>query len=270
MSSAIKYVFLSLAFFAIACKDGRNELSRRIRVELHPDFEEPITTIQGIQPGKVCKKGFVSEKSLGIEGNTDVLDAAGTSTHDQEIEDNDSARPVLHSVGPGWFEIALNFENKSCHFLLINKISFDIEASYGDTTLTANPTLAETYCQGADAPNRDYIYMIPPAPGASEIATVDKEANLLDCPEDEDSLHSNVSYKRGEPYANNILLIIDNLPFLDASTSENEEGSSNVFLPDTLPEYDVEMTLSGYFINQYKETKGDYKSEVIRFSTISQ
>lgn len=257
-------------------------LSSQQQGELSESTVEVFVEPNGIRPlvfattggTKICRRGLPDENIYGLEPDeVTAAEEAETTTEDtgETASQQESIDTITTDVGDNWFQMGLLIVNKSkSYYLVVETLMFFISAPYGSDLLTSRATISSGYC------GTDPLYIVPPTrkdakPGA----------------------YAGDRYQPAKKnYINNLTLYVGDIPIPEGPPPQREEeGESNSlagiranaqattqttaprapeeFVLTYLPNYRVQLLLSGYWIDRERNNVANFRKKV-RFSLSSQ
>jgi len=214
---------------------------------------------------KICRRGIpdISDYKL------DPIEVPG-STEENTEEDpqgaNQSTLPITADVGENWFAMGLFIASSDeQYWLVIEQLSFFISLVWGNELLEGTSTISSGYC------NSDPLYIIPPLSAGVRPAREDpNNPTVIGHPWDPQKIS----------YYNNLTLYVDGLPFPEAApvTSEENDALTDIraqqqtansaptptegYIVRNHPPYQVQLIISGQWIDKQRNTKRNFKKEV--------
>ena len=251
--------------FVVEGKGGGFELSSKVVVRVVSEFTDsevqtlsrrPYIRLQG--GSKICRFRPFSEDNIrkGFpEGSENILSEyffreEGASQEEDDDEDDSSNEeirsPVYHTVRDNWTNFGLFIVNDSDFVLIINKVSLRGVARCGEKVFDYSDEKDSSYCsEGSRFP---ILYIIPPK--------------------------SIIEYNPDNPNPfHNLKLYFDGFPIEDrrdensrrlqnlANRGSEDNVTTNVTTNEvcvssrsyTIPSYQLELSLSGYFLGLSEE-----------------
>ncbi|MCZ0931834.1 MAG: hypothetical protein OXJ52_01605 [Oligoflexia bacterium] len=245
---------------------------------------QPYIRTKGIR--QVCRFRPFSlrevRERLGKEKiNEEVLDTflfpeeAGGEGEGESSYGSEVSEPIYHQVGDNWLRFGLAIKNDTNFLLIIDTVRLQARARCGSQIFEHSGEISTGYCSG-EAP---YLYIVPP------LKITGKQVNY---------------YPQSTNPFDNLTLFFDGFPIIDRS-GEASKSFQNAFRASgtttqgptnnttasparaerecqpnktvVIPQYNIEITLIGYFLLPKGEDKKkeveqvDHFTKRIRFST---
>ena len=187
----------------------------------------------------ICRRGFPVEErydldldELNDDPKTDLETETETETKTTET-DNKRQDNVLTTVGDNWFKVGFNFQNKSEHHLIIDQITFYMEASYGTEPLIGTIEVNTSYCgSNSEFIPTSALYIIPPTGN--------------------EGYNYNENLKNG---INNLTIFVSGVPLPTApkqsinTLPSPETDTKEPFVSTSVPTYNVTARFFGRLVN---------------------
>lgn len=253
--------------------EGKGVLNSQVSVGVVSQFRDsflrtssgrPYIRLQG-QPG-ICRfrpfsQGIVREELLNSGVSEDVLNdyffgGGGVSSSEEETassneEETDSSNeeivsePIFYTIGDNWIEFGLLIENNTDFALVINKVRLNGVGRCGGKTFNYSDEKNSGYCSGGGFP---ILYLIPP------------RQKIEYNPENTNPFHNLKLYFDGFPIEDRRgenSRRLQNLANRDQPAGNITNTAEEVCEPSSddwvIPAYQLELSLSGYFIGLSSE-----------------
>ena len=206
----------------------------------------------------ICRRGFPLEERYDLdldELNDEPIDSTESSdsgaTAAAASAENRRQDNVLTTVADHWFKVGFNFQNKTEFHLIIERITFRMEANYGTEPLTGTIEINTSYC-GA---NSEFIpvsalYIIPPTG------------------EKDEGYNYKENLKNG---INNLTIFVSGVPLPTGprqsfrSSATSEDADEEPFILTEVPAYKVTAIFYGHLVNPQLEEQNTVIKKIYFF-----
>ena len=254
MSKAITFYCL---LFIAGCAAGSGANSANVEVIVNPygagdSFRRavPIVTIPPAE--KTCRPKSYSAQELrdNLSGSGLLSDEGVNRFFGEPVAEEteltpeirqERNKPIRESVAGGWTKIGLSIGNNSQFFLVIDTLSWQATGYHDGQAYSSQGNLGDGYCSGSEG-GFPFLYFVPP------------QRKILYKPQNRDSPLENLTLylsgfpvvdRSGEPSVRAAQIL---------SQGGGEASPAQAVRPGgqliDIPNYNVDLVLTGYFLNQ--------------------